>query len=254
MSGTDTTVNVQLIKLARTFGIPVDQLTSLADVSVSDLRDFRFQIADLFFEGQSEGLRRVVAASKVIPNPIIAKLVTRNHNALFAAKTSEVLEVSNAVDVAKRLPADFLADVAAHLDARRSAPMIAGLPAATVVAVAEVLAARQDWITLGDLVATISDDAARATEAALDGVALVRAAYWADDARHLERFVNLASAAKLTEMLRAAAEHDLWSEYRPTLDALSESAVEAVRTAAEQLPSDLRDRALAEIADRRAMS
>ncbi|MFQ6326835.1 hypothetical protein ACLMAL_11910 [Nocardia sp. CWNU-33] len=130
-------------------------------------------------------------------------MVTRNHNALFAAKTSEVLVVSNAVDAAKRLPADFLADVAAHLDARRSAPMIAGLPAATVVAVAEVLAARQDWITLGDLVATISDDAARATEAALDGVALVRAAYWVDDARHLERFVNLASAAKLPPAVSA---------------------------------------------------
>jgi hypothetical protein len=132
--------------------------------------------------------------------------------------------------------------------------MIAGLSATTVVAVAEVLAARQDWITLGDLVATISDDAARAAEASLDGVALVRSAYWVDDAEHLERFVALASAAKLTEMLMAAAEHDLWSEYRRTLAVLPDAAVEAVRTAAGQLPPDQRDRALTEIDSRRSAS
>jgi hypothetical protein len=117
-----------------------------------------------------------------------------------------------------------------------------------------VLAARQDWITLGDLVATISDDAARAAEASLDGVGLVRSAYWVDDAEHLERFVGLVSASKLTEMLMAAAEHDLWSEYRATLAVLSDSAVEAVRAAAGQLPPDQRDRALAEIDGRRSAS
>ncbi|MFD0361478.1 hypothetical protein ACFQZZ_08460 [Nocardia sp. GCM10030253] len=254
MTDADLTVSTQLIKLARTLGVPVDQLTYLADVPDTDLRDFRFQVADLFFEGQSEGLRRVAAASKVVPTPIIAKLVTRSRNALFAARMSGVLDPSHAVDVAKRLPTDFLADVATQLDARRAAPMIAGLPTATVVAIAEVLAARSDWLTLGDLVATISDEAARATEAVLDGVALVRSAYLVDDAEYLERFVNLASVSKLTEMLRAAAEHDLWSEFRPTLAALSESAVEAVRTAAERLPPELGDRALAEIADRRSAS
>jgi hypothetical protein len=251
VSATDNAANAQLIKLARTLCVPVEQLAYLADVPEADIRAFRLQVADLLFESQSGGLRRVASASKVIPTPAIAKMLARNHNALLAARMSAVFDPVHAVDVAKRLPVDFLADIASQLDSRRSTPLIAGLPVDTVVAVAKELAKREDWVTLGDLVAAISDDAARDTEAVLDGTALVRSAYLVDDAAYLERFVNLASEAKLAEMLRAAAEYDLWSEYGPTLAVLSESAIDAVRTAAEQLPPDLRDRALAEIADRR---
>ncbi|WP_194837116.1 hypothetical protein [Nocardia sp. XZ_19_369] len=241
----------QLTKLARTLGVPVDRLDYLADVPATDLRDFRFQIADLLFESQSGGLRKVAAAAKVIPAQIIAKLVARNRNALLAARMAAVLEPSHAVDVAKRLPVDFLAEVAPLLDARRSAYLIADLPTDTIVAVGKLLARRQDWITLGDLMAVISDDAARAAQAALDGTALLHAAYLVDDAEHLARLVALVSETKLAEMLRAAAEHDLWDEYRSTLDGLPDPALATVRAAADQLPPDLRDRALTEIADAR---
>ncbi|MEU7141898.1 hypothetical protein ABZ942_20770 [Nocardia sp. NPDC046473] len=240
----------QVTKLARTLGVPVERLAYLADVSAADVRDFRFQVADLLFESQSGGLRKTAAAAKVIPAPVIAKLVARNRNALLAARMAGVLEPSHAVDVAKRLPVDFLAEVAPLLDARRSAYIIAGVPTDTIVAVAKLLAEQADWITLGDLMAAISDAAARAAQAALDGTALIRAAFLVDDAEHLERLVALVSAAKLAEMLGAAAEHDLWDEYRSTLDGLSGSALAAVRAAVDQLPPEHRDRALAEIADR----
>ncbi|MFI9407738.1 hypothetical protein [Nocardia sp. NPDC052316] len=241
----------QLIKLARTLGVPVDRLDYLADVPATDLREFRFQVADLLFESQSGGLRKVAAAAKVIPAPIIAKLVGRHRNALLAARMASVLEPSHAVDVAKRLPVDFLAEVAPLLDARRCAYLIADLPTDTIVAVGTLLARHQDWITLGDLMAVISDDAARAAQAVLDGTALLHAAYLADDAEHLTRLIALVSEVKLAEMLRAAAEHDLWDEYRSTLDGLPDPALATVRAAADQLPPDLRDRARAEIADRR---
>ncbi|WP_433755282.1 hypothetical protein [Nocardia sp. CA-135398] len=245
-------MTAQLLKLARTLGVPVEQLEYLGDVSDADLREFRRQVTDLFVAGQEAGLRRVAQASKVIPTPITAKMVARSRGALLAARMSGVLDPSHAVEVAKRLPVDFLADIAAQLDPRHCAAIIGGLPEPTIVAVGKELAAREDWITLGDLVVSISDTAARATETALDGIALVRSAYLVDDAAQLERFVNLASPDKLTEMLRATAENDLWSEYRGTLNALSESAVEAVRAAAEHLPAEQRDRALAEIAERSA--
>jgi hypothetical protein len=251
---TDPKHSAQLLKLARTLDVPVEQLAYLAEVPDQDLREFRRQVTDLFVEGQEAGLHRVAQAAKLIPAPITAKMVARNRSALLAARMSGVLDPGHAVDVAKRLPVDLLADIAALLDPRHSAAIIGGLPEAAIVAVGKELAAREDWITLGDLVASISDKAARATEAALDGIALVRSAFLVDDAAHLERFVNLAARDKLTEMLSATAEHDLWSDYRGTLAVLSESAIDAVRAAAEELPEQQRARALAEIADRHSAS
>ncbi|MFI7667305.1 hypothetical protein [Nocardia sp. NPDC049526] len=245
-------MTAQLLKLARTLGVPVEQLDYLAGVPDADLREFRRQVTDLFVAGQEAGLRRVAQASKVIPTPITAKMVARSRGALLAARMSGVLDPSHAVDVAKRLPVDFLAEIAARLDPRHSAAIIGALPEATIVAVGKELAAREDWITLGDLVASISDTAARATESALDGIALVRSAHLVDDAAQLERFVNLASRDKVIEMLWATAECDLWPEYRGMLDVLSESAIDVVRAAAEELPVEQRDRALTEIADRRS--
>ncbi len=244
-------MTAQLLKLARTLGVPVEQLAYLDDVPDVDLRAFRLQVTDLFVAGQEVGLRRVAQAAKVLPTSVAAKMVARSRGALLAARVSGVLDPSHAVDVAKRLPVDFLADIAARLDPRDSAAIIGGLPEATMVAIGKELAAREDWITLGDMVASISDTAARATEAALDGTALVRSARFVDDAAHLERFTNLVSPDKLTEMLCSADEDDLWAEFRGTLNALSESAIEALRTAAEQLPAEKRARALAEIAEQR---
>ncbi|MEV0339525.1 hypothetical protein AB0H49_10900 [Nocardia sp. NPDC050713] len=242
----------QLIKLARTLRVPVDDLGYLAEVPDTDLRLFRMQVADMLFDHQSVGLRRIAGAAKIIPTPILAKLVGHHHNALLAAKMSAVLDPGHAVEVAKRLPADFLADIAAQLDARRAATIIAGLPSATVADVAEVLAERADWITLGDLMASVSDDAARVTAAALDGLALTRTAFLVDEVAQLERFVGLVPEPKLADMLRATADHDLWAEFHTTLTALSPDAVESVRAAAAGLPGAQRDRALAEIEGRRA--
>ncbi|MFX0577707.1 hypothetical protein [Nocardia nepalensis] len=251
---TDPKNSAQLLKLARTLDVPVEQLAYLAEVPDQDLREFRRQVTDLFVAGQEAGLQRVAQASKLIPAPITAKMVARNRSALLAARMSGVLDPGHAVDVAKRLPVDLLADIAALLDPRHSAAIIGGLPEPTIVAVGKELATREDWITLGDLVVSISDKAARATEAALDGLALVRSAFLVDDPAHLERLINLASRAKLTEMLRATTEHNLWSDYRRTLDLLSESAIDAVRAAAEDLPVEQRARALAEIAERHSAS
>ncbi|MFC9440240.1 hypothetical protein ACFTVM_41035, partial [Nocardia sp. NPDC057030] len=140
------------------------------------------------------------------------------------------------------------------LDPRRAAYLIAGVPTETIVAVGKILARQEDWITLGDLMAVVSDESVRAAQAALDGTALLHSAFLIDDAEHLERLVGLVSEQKLAEMLEAAAEHDLWDEYRSTLGGLSDSALTVVRAAVDRLPPEHRDRAHAEIADRRPAS
>jgi hypothetical protein len=202
----------------------------------------------MLFEALSRRLARIAAAARILPAPIIAKLVRLKPNALLTAGTAGVLEPAQAVDIAKRLPVGFLADVAAQLDARRGAGIIAELPTGTIVAVAEHLARQQDWITLGDLVGVVSDEAARATVAVLDGVALIHSARMVDDPEMLSRFAGLLSEAMIADMLDAVADHDLWEELRPVLAALPESATELAVAAAEKMPADRRERVLAEIA------
>jgi hypothetical protein len=241
------TANVGLIKLARTLRVPVERFDYLADVPEADIAAFRQQVADMLFEYQSRRLAGIAAAARVLPGPVVAKLVRLKPNALLTAGAAGVMEPAHAVDIAKRLPAAFLAEVAAQLDSRRTARIIGKLPTKVVVQVAEEVARREDWMTLGDLVAVVADDAAEATVAALGGIALVESARMVDDPQSLARFADLLPEAKVAELLNAVAEQDLWHELRPLLRTLPESSIAIAVATAEKLPADRRDRALAEI-------
>jgi hypothetical protein len=239
---------VALIKLARTLAVPVERLAFLTDVPVADLLALRRQVADMLFASQSKRLAGVAAAARVLPGPVTAKLVQLKPNALLAAGTAGLLEPGLAVDIAKRLPPALLAQMAARLDPRRAEQIIARLPAKTMVAVAEHLARAEDWVTLGDLVGVVSDDAGRATAATLTGYALVQSARMVDDPAALSHFAGLLAEPTIARMLRVVAEQELWDDLRPTLLALPDSARALARTAAETLPAADRARALAEIA------
>lgn len=239
---------VALTKLARTLQVPPARIAFLTDVPEADLAAFRAQVADMLFESQSRRLSRIAAAARVLPAPVTAKLVQLKPNALLTAGAAGLLEPGHAVDVAKRLPTAFLAQVAARLDSRRSERIIGKLPTKTIVQVAEQLARARDWVTLGDLVGVVSDDVAKATVAVLSGSALVQAARMVDDPASLTRFTGLLSETKMAEMITVVAEEDLWDQLRPTLLALPDSARALATAAAEKLPADHRTRALAEIA------
>jgi hypothetical protein len=247
-----TADNIGLAKLARTLRIPVERVAYLAEVPDADITAFRQQIADMLFEYQSRRLATIAAAARIMPAAIIAKLVRAKPNALLTAGAAGVLEPAQAVDIAKRLPAEFLAEVAALLDSRRTGRIIGGLPDKVIVKVAEEVARQEDWMTLGELVGLVTDEAARATVAALPALALVHAARMVDDPQSLSRFSGLISESKLTDLLNTVAEHDLWDELPTLLRSLPESSVALATAAAEKLPADRKTRALSEITAARA--
>ncbi|NUS42100.1 MAG: hypothetical protein HOQ24_00125 [Mycobacteriaceae bacterium] len=239
-------MTAQQRKLARTLHTAPAELDFLAGVPEADLLAFRRQVADYLFESHAQGLHRIAAATKIVPAALAAKLVGKVRNPVLAAKVAGVLDPGHAVDVAKRLPADFLAEVAAHLDTARSERIIGKLPVSLITDVAVRITRRGDWLTLAELVSVVPDDAAKRTLEALDPEALVRSGPLVDETEH-ERLVALISPAKIAEMLRVTAELDLWDELRPTTAALPESGKAAARTAAEQLPPAIRDKALSEL-------
>ncbi|MFI5781316.1 hypothetical protein [Nocardia sp. NPDC051570] len=196
---------IALAGLARVLDVPVARIEYLLEVSAEDLTTFRHQVVDhLFGAVTTAGFSRIVAATRVLPAPVAAKVATHNNSPLMTAHLATAMETSRALGVAKRLPAAFLAQVAAYLDLRRSAPLIAGLPATLAAAVARELADRQDWLTLGELIEITSDDQLTRCLSALDAGEIVTLASHSNDPAMSDRIAGMVSEP-LAEQLRGTA-------------------------------------------------
>ncbi|MEU2033795.1 hypothetical protein [Nocardia amamiensis] len=146
-----------LAGLARLLDVPVDRIAYLAELPAEDIAEFRRQLSDLLFESTAPGLAKIAAATKIIPPPIAAKVITRNNSPLMTAHMAAVMDTDRAIATAQRLPPKYLAAVATHLDLSRSAALITGLPDRLVVAVARELADQQDWTTLSAMIEIATD-------------------------------------------------------------------------------------------------
>ena len=85
-----------------------------------------------------------------------------------------MLTADELADFARRLPADFVADVAAVMDLRSVRSLLDRIDTAKVVEVTLGLAKRQDWVTMGAFGGRIRRDALIQVIGMLDGEALAR--------------------------------------------------------------------------------
>ncbi|GHF79906.1 hypothetical protein FHX82_005829 [Amycolatopsis bartoniae] len=173
--------DVEIRKLARVLGAPPERFAYLRDVPVADLRLLRDQVTSALFDAHLGALERMAGASKLLPSPLLAKLAEKVFGPLLSARIAGLVDVSRGVDIAKRLSPGFLADVAAELDPRRAAGIIAGMPAPVVVRVARELARRQDWITIARFVDTLPEATIVASLEVIPEGALPRVAEMLDD-------------------------------------------------------------------------
>jgi hypothetical protein len=134
------------------------------------------------------------------------------------ARAAGGADTGKAIDVAKRLPAEFLADVAVHLDPRRTAEIIAEVPGEIVVPVAEELGARGEHVTMGRFLAFVPDHAVAAAIGALDDETMLRTAFVLEHKDRLDHALSLLPPGRLPGIIDTAARLDLWSE---ALDLLS---------------------------------
>lgn len=203
----------EILRLARLLRKQPEELEFLLAVPDADLRAFRDQVTESLFGAHAAALRRLGSAAKLLPNPVIAKVGSTVFGPLLCARVAGELDPGKATDVAKRLPESFLADVAVELDPRRAQRIIEALPTDTVVRTAVVLAGRDDWITLGRFVGFLPEEKIGACLRALDDTHILRTAFAVDDPSAVPTVIDLLPAQRLTGLLRAAADGDLW----PTL-------------------------------------
>lgn len=220
----------EITKLARLLGVDAKELGYLDGLSAAALRSFREQATDRLFAGDSGRLRRVAAASKLVPVPLTVKIAQAAFGPVLCAATAGLLDPPHAVKVASRCPTRFLADITVHLDPRRAPDVIAAVPTPMVVAVATELLARDEHVTMGRFVSYLKRQTLGAAIREIpDDADLLRVAFVMEGNEKLNELIDLARD-RIPGLVRTAYEQDLWAE---ALDLIGHLSVENLAQIAE---------------------
>ncbi|MFI5776301.1 hypothetical protein [Nocardia sp. NPDC051570] len=199
-------------KLARLLDIPdPDALEFLTALPPEAIRAFRERATDLLFDADGPKLRRIAAATKLVPTPIAARAAERAFGPGLCAAVAAQVEPARAVDIAKALPAPFLAEATIQLDPRRTAQIIPKVPLPMVVAVARELLSRGEHVTLGRFVGVVSEEMMAAAAEVMDDTDLLRTGYLLEDKSSMDNLLEIV-AARLPGVVRAAHEQAMWAE------------------------------------------
>lgn len=215
-------VRAELLKLSRLLGLGEGELDYLEGIPSAELRLLRESATERLFDDGAKMLGRVGAAAKLVPAGITATIAQKAFGPLLCARSAGMVDPGKAVDVAKRLPADFLADVVIDLDPRRVVDIIARVPAELVEPVARELGQRGEHVTMGRFLAFVPDHLIATAMGALDDEAMLRTAFVLEHKDRLDHAVGLLPPERLPGILKSAAGLGLWPEVLDLLDQLTE--------------------------------
>jgi hypothetical protein len=208
----------EVLKLARLLDRTPEELAYLEKVEAEDIRVLRRQATDALFGTSSDILQRTAAANRLLPTKVLSSIAERALGPVIVARLSGMIDPGRAVDVAEKLPTEFLADVAVWIDPRRSNEVIGRIPPAQIAAVAEVLLDRGEYVAMGMFVGHLSDDALIATFEVIQDHELLLVGFVLEDKDRLDHVMRLLPDDRVDGIVTAVVEHDLWEE---ALDLLS---------------------------------
>jgi hypothetical protein len=207
--------------LARLLGREPEELTYLAQLPTDDIRQLRDGITEVLYDGDGGSLRRLAAASRLLPAGVTATIGQRAFGPLLSARLAGVLDPGRAVEVASKMPPPFLADVAVELDPRRASELISRIEPALIAKVTAELVARDEYVTMGRFVGHLGDEAVRAALGTMDDGALLNVSFVLEDKDELSRLLSKLPRARVAGILRAAADGNLWVQALDLLNHLS---------------------------------
>ncbi len=226
----------EVLRLARALGTEPEALAPFAAAGTEELRELRMAVADHLLQRNQESYERAVAVADKVPGALAAKLAEHAMGPVLGGRAAALLTPGKAADLAGRLPAAFLADVACNVDLRRVGRLLPGIPPRTLAEAGTVLRTREEWIVLGAFVGHVDDAVLANLLGIFDGEALLRAGFVVEDTRRLDAVVALLPDARVDELLAAAHRHDLWVEAAALLDHLGPEQAARVHAALDRLP------------------
>jgi hypothetical protein len=223
------------LRLARVLGVTPDDLGALDGADVADLRALRHAVADRLLEQSRDQFSRAVALGDLLPGAVAAKLAQHVMGPVLGGRAAALLSPEKAGDLAGRLPADFLAEVACHVDVRKVGPLLVGIDRPTMAAAGEHLRRREEWVVLGAFVGHVADDVVADLLGGFDGEALLRSGTVIEDPSRMDAVVGMLTDARLDGLLDAADEHDLWADVVALNVHLGDEQLDRIARAVERL-------------------
>ncbi|HSV41038.1 MAG TPA: hypothetical protein VLI04_19915, partial [Nocardioidaceae bacterium] len=197
--------SAEILKFARLIDVEPAKLAFLESVPPDELRALREGVTHSIFDAGAQSLRRVAAGAKLVPSPIVASIALKSFGPLLCARAAGAVDPGKALDVAKRLPAGFLADVTIQLDPRRVADIISRVPKELVVPVAAELGKREEHVTMGRFLAYVPDHAVVAAMTALSDEAMLRTAFVLEHKDRLDHALGLLPPERLPGIIANAS-------------------------------------------------
>ncbi len=235
----------ETLRLARVLGVEPRELDFLAEAPTAALAEVRGAVLDRLLERSRHEFERAVALADKVPRGLAATLAQRAMGPVLGGRAAALLDADTAAALAERLPAEFLADVATHVDLRHVGPLIGGIPTDTMGGAGRVLRKREEWIVLSAFVGFVPDAKLEELLELFDGEALLRAGFVIEDTSRLDPVVALLPEKRLDELLDAAHEHALWPAAIALVGHLGAKQRQRVIAAIERQPAGRLDELLA---------
>lgn len=204
----------EIEKLAGLLGEEPARFAYLEPLGEEPIRALREAATDRLFDADRGLFDRLAAGAAIVPDALAATLSQKAFGPLLTARMTASVEPKKAVSVARRLPHEFLADVAVELDPRRAADVLRRLPADHVAKTSRILADREEWVAMGRFVGHLSDDALRAVVHDLDERQLVRIAHVMEDRDQAARVAVMIGERRLRAMVDIADAEGLGDDAR----------------------------------------
>ncbi|MGB1580856.1 MAG: hypothetical protein ACPHER_05045, partial [Nevskiales bacterium] len=203
------------IKLARQLQVGPETLGFLSPLNDVELRNLREDLSDAMFDEARPHFERAAAATKLLPNKLIAEIAERIVGPLLSARIVGLLNPETALDITLRTSDAFIADAAALLEPKSASALIKRVPVARVERVAQVMIDRQEYVTMGRFVDHVDHEVvAEVINAIEDDEALLRTAFFVESKAVFNDLLHHVPPERIKNMAVLAGEgdHDLWAE------------------------------------------
>jgi hypothetical protein len=193
-------VRAEILKLARLLQREPGRLAYLEQLPLKDLKQLRVEVTETLFTDHEALLRRLAAASRLLPVSLVAGLSENTFGPILSARIAGLLEPHRADQVSQHLPTRFVADIAIELDPRRAEAVIARIPADRIGEITGELARRQEYVTMGRFVGHLEDDALAAAINTLSDDDLVQTFLVMEDPPELDRLARLTDPERIERL------------------------------------------------------
>ena len=203
------------IKLARQLQLEPEALDFLSPLNDEELRALREDLSDAMFDEARPHFERAAAATKLLPNKLIADISEKIVGPLLSARIVGLLNPDTALDITLRTSDEFIADAAALLDPKSASALIKRVPVDRVQRVTQIMIQRKEYVTMGRFVDHVDNQVIGEVMSSIDDdEALLRTAFFVESKEVFNDLLHHVPPERIKHMavLAGQSDQDLWAE------------------------------------------